>query len=73
MRRKLTTLKAKQGHSQNGAPRQLIDESVLRESLAKSALGANPGYDSENSGLSNPSRPQDQAISIRSIPTGGGG
>jgi hypothetical protein len=66
MRRKLTTLKAKMGASQNGAPRQLLDEAVYREAAAKNA-GNTQGYDSEYSGGSNPSRPRDQAISLRSI------
>lgn len=65
MRRKLTTLKAKMGASQNGAPRQLLDEAVYREAAAKTAHTR--GYDSEYSGGSNPSRPRDQAISLRSI------
>lgn len=67
MRRKLTTLRAKQGHSQNGAPRQLIDEAVYREHAAVVAGGGanRDRYDSEYSGWSNPSRPRDQAISIR--------
>jgi hypothetical protein len=65
MRRKLTTLRAKMGASQNGAPRQLLDEVVYREAAAKNA-GLTEGYDSEYSGGSNPSRPRDQAVSLRS-------
>lgn len=79
MRRKLTTLKAKSGHSQNGAPRQMIDEAVYRESMYNAQSVANTGgassphYDSEYSGWSNGSRPRDQAISLRSVtPLGGG-
>jgi len=65
MRRKLKNLKNKNGHSANGAPRQLLDEAVYREASAKHA-GLTKGYDSEYSGGSNPSRPRDQAISLRS-------
>lgn len=73
MRRKLTTLKAKSGHSENGAPRQLIDEAVYREHrrlYANGSVGSVPHqhYDTEYSGASNASRPRDQAISLRSIP-----
>ncbi len=63
MRRKLTTLRAKQGHSQNGAPRQMIDEARLRERRAEDDTGIH--WDSAYSGWSNASRPRDQAISIR--------
>lgn len=67
MRRKLKNLKNKNGHSENGAPRQMIDEAVYREHAAVAAGGgANVDrYDSAYSGWSNPSRPRDQAISIR--------
>lgn len=64
MRRKLKTLKAKSGHSENGAPRQLLDEAAYREHAAVIAGGRR--YDSEYSGWSNPSRPRDQAVSLRS-------
>jgi hypothetical protein len=68
MRRRLTTLKAKQGHSQNGAPRALIDLAFYREHAAAVNVAASPRrYDSEYSGWSNGSRPRDQAISLRSI------
>ncbi len=68
MRRKLTTLKAKQGHSQNGAPRTLIELAVYREhAAAVSGALAQTQYDSEYSGWSNGSRPRDQAISLRSL------
>lgn len=59
MKRKLKNLKNKSGHSENGAPRQLIDETTYRERVSASH------YDSEYSGWSNPSRPRDQAISLR--------
>ncbi len=68
MRRKLKNLKNKSGHSENGAPRQLLDEAVYREAAAKNAANTG-GYDSEYSGGSNPTRPRDQAISLRSINT----
>lgn len=68
MRRKLKNLKNKSGHSENGAPRQLLDEAVYREHAAALAGGGvQPRYDSEYSGWSNPSRPRDQAVSLRSI------
>lgn len=72
MRRKLKNLKNKGGHSQNGAPRQLIDEAMYREHAAAVAGGVTSRYDSEYSGFSNGSRPRDQAISLRSFgsPTG---
>ena len=67
MRRKLKNLKNKNGHSENGAPRQMIDEMIYREHAAVVAGGAanRDRYDSEYSGWSNLSRPRDQAISIR--------
>lgn len=64
MRRKLKNLKNKGGHSENGAPRQLIDEAALRERRS----GAR--YDSEYGGWSWATRPRDQAISLRIGPTG---
>lgn len=66
MRRKLKNLKNKQGHSQNGAPRTLIELAVYRERKAAATAGAQHRYDSEYSGWSNPTRPRDQAISLRS-------
>jgi hypothetical protein len=66
MRRKLKNLKHKSGHSENGAPRQLLDEATYRERIAAGIVGAQPRYDSEYSGWSNPSRPRDQAITLRS-------
>ena len=65
MRRKLRNLKNKSGDSQNGCPRQMIDEAVYREHHAKVAASV-VVFDSEYSGWSNASRPRDQAISIRS-------
>lgn len=71
MRRKLTTLKAKGGHSENGAPRALIELSVYREfHTAKPSPGA-PLWDPNFSGWSNPSRPRDSAISLRNFNTNG--
>lgn len=68
MRRKLKNLKNKSGHSENGAPRQLLDEAVYREHAAAVAGGGGQTrYDSAYSGWSNPSRPRDQAVSLRSI------
>jgi hypothetical protein len=60
MRRKLKNLKNKNGHSENGAPRQLIDEAVHREHLSVA-----PRFDTAFSGWSNATRPLDQAISLR--------
>jgi hypothetical protein len=67
MRRKLKNLKNKNGHSENGAPRQLLDESVYREHTAALTAFAQHRYDSEYSGWSNPSRPRDQAVSLRPV------
>lgn len=66
MRRRLKNLKNKGGHSENGAPRQLIDEATYRERQRRSVAT----YDSEYAGWSWASRPRDQAISLRSSPTG---
>lgn len=63
MRRKLTTLRAKQGATQNGASRQQIDEALYREHGA--AVNTGRHDDSEYSGWSWATRPRDQAISIR--------
>ena len=70
MRKKLKNLKNKSGHSENGAPRQLIDEAIYREfrNIIATGGGSPPyyqHYDTEYSGWSNASRPQDQAISLR--------
>jgi len=76
MRKRLKNLKNKSGHSENGAPRQLLDEAVYRESMNNANVffnaGSNPGdpsphYDSEYSGWSHASRPRDQAVSLRSV------
>lgn len=67
MRRKLKNLKHKSGHSENGAPRQLLDEAVYREHLAAITVGVQHRYDSEYSGWSHANRPRDQAITLRSI------
>lgn len=73
MRRKLTTLRAKQGHSHNGAPRTLIELAVYREHRAHVSHEAGAQvYDSEYSGWSNAARPRDQAISLRSPNQHGG-
>jgi hypothetical protein len=76
MRRRLKNLKHKSGHSENGAPKQLIDEAVYREHWNNinvfANAGADPGdpsphWDSGYSGWSHASRPRDQAISLRSV------
>jgi len=66
MRRRLTTLRAKQGHSQNGAPRALIDLAVYREHRAVQDSFAAP-WDPAYSGWTNARRPRDFAISLRNI------
>jgi len=70
MRRKLKTLKAKSGASQNGAPRQLLDEAMYRERnalrLFHGGASIQYAYDTGYSGWRNASRPRDQAISLRS-------
>lgn len=70
MRRKLKNLKNKSGHSENGAPRQLLDEATYRENLQFQQTGA-PVFDPQYSGWSNGARPRDYAISIRNIRSGG--
>lgn len=66
MRRKLKNLKNKGGHSENGAPRQLIDEALYRERAAKQDGDVIvKHYDPAYSGLTNASRPRDAAISLR--------
>jgi len=71
MRRKLKNLKHKSGHSENGAPRQVIDETVYREHWNNVNVHANngtsPHWDPQYSGWSNPSRPRDHNIFLRSI------
>lgn len=63
MRKRLKNLKNKSGHSENGSPRQMIDEMVYREH--GHAVNTGQHYDSEYAGWSWASRPRDQAISIR--------
>lgn len=65
MRRKLKNLKHKSGHSENGAPRTLIDLATYYEHRAAVGLSTVTRFDSEYSGWSNPSRPRDQAITLR--------
>ena len=70
MRRKLKNLKNKSGHSENGAPRALIELAVYYEHRAAAASSSGghtftPRFDSEYSGWSNPARPRDQAITVR--------
>jgi len=73
MRRKLKNLKNKNGHSENGAPRQMIDEAVYREHINNVNIHANSGgtqsphWDPQYSGWSNATRPRDYAISLRSV------
>lgn len=71
MRRKLTTLRAKQGHSENGAPKQMLDEARLRERQNNAHVHANngtsPHFDSEYSGWSHAARPRDQSVSLRAV------
>ena len=57
MRKRLKTLRAKQGHTQNGADRTLIDLVTYRSQRQN--------FDSEYSGWSWATRPQDQAITLR--------
>lgn len=66
MRRKLKNLKNKSGHSENGSPRQLIDEMVYREHANLVASISPPVFDPKYSGWSNASRPRDFAIFLRS-------
>ncbi len=72
MRRKLKNLKHKSGHSENGSPRQLIDETVYRESMNNAQQIQPPHWDPKYSGFSNASRPSDFAIFLRAINTAGG-
>ena len=57
MRKRQKNLKNMSGHSENGAPRALIDLVTYRSRREH--------YDSEYSGWSWASRPRDQAITIR--------
>jgi len=68
VRRKLKNLKNKQGHTENGAPKQMIDEALYLEHMAAVAPPIPPHpvrYDSEYAGWSWATRPRDQAISLR--------
>jgi len=72
MRRKLKNLKNKNGHSENGAPRQLIDETVYREHANNRNVFSNTGTDSPHwdpqySGWSNATRPRDHNIFLRPV------
>jgi hypothetical protein len=72
MRRKLKNLKNKGGHSENGAPRQLIDESVYREhrnAINVVALESHQAihWSPQFSGWSNASRPRDCPIFLRHV------
>lgn len=68
MRRKLKNFKNKNGHSENGAPRQLLDEALYRERAAATSIDTPVNrYDSRYSGWSNPTRPRDSAITLRSF------
>lgn len=69
MRRKLKNLKNKNGHSENGSPRALIDLAFYREFqsfIHDPASGGLPvGFDTGYSGFTNASRPRDSAITLR--------
>lgn len=65
MRRHLKTLKAKQGHSQNGAPRTLLELAVYYEKRHLKHDTVAEKFDPSFSGWSNPSRPRDSAVSLR--------
>lgn len=65
MRRNLTTLRAKQGSTQNGAPRSLIDDCLYRQRRAIKNSKEGTHCDSEYAGLNWATRPKDQAISLR--------
>jgi hypothetical protein len=63
MRRKLTTLRAKQGHTQNGASRTLIDLALYAEH--RHFTTGSHHWDPQYSGWSNATRPRDMSISLR--------
>lgn len=73
MRRKLKNFRNKNGHSENGAPRQLVDESVYREHrnnanvLINTGGTQSPHWDPQYSGWSNATRPRDHNIFLRSV------
>jgi hypothetical protein len=59
MRKRLKNLKNKSGDSQNGSPRQMLDEAVYRERRSGRT------FDSAYAGWSHATRPRDSAISLR--------
>jgi hypothetical protein len=65
MRKRLRNLKNKSGHSDNGSPRQMLDEATYREHRRAVAGNTPPHFDSQYSGWSFASRPRDSAISLR--------
>lgn len=71
MRRKLKNLKNKSGHSDNGAPRALIDLAFYRERMNNNNVhfndGTSPHFDSRYSGWSNGSRPRDSSITLQPV------
>jgi len=67
MRKRLKNLKHKSGHSENGSPRQLIDETVLREHRNIVFADHPRHWDPRFSGWSNASRPRDCPIFLRPI------
>lgn len=60
MRKRLKNLKNKSGHSDNGSPRQMIDEALYRERQSGRT------FDSQYAGWSWASRPKDSPIFLRS-------
>jgi hypothetical protein len=78
MRRRLKNLKNKSGHSENGSPRQLIDECVYRShrnnaNANASVFPTSPHWTPVFSGWSNGGRPRDFAIFPRNINPAGVG
>jgi hypothetical protein len=71
MRRKLKNLKHKSGHSENGAPRAIIDLQVYREyrnaNITALHAGQSPHWGAQFSGLSHAARPKDFPIFVRPI------
>ena len=76
MRRNMTTLKCKSGGVQNGNgaghPRALIDDATYREhrnnvNVLHNTGTHSPHWDPQYSGWSNPSRPRNYAIVLRSV------
>lgn len=69
MRRKLKNLKNKNGHSQNGAPRTLIDLAQYREHRNFiNGTGVPEYWDPSYSGWSNAARPRDAATEFSRAP-----